>query len=730
MEKLHFKTSSGIKSIVGRDLITDKFVAIFELVKNSYDAKAKNVIVSFNNLHYINKNPNIKEESLYIDTNQPHIIIADDGQGMDKEALINKWLYLAYSEKQEGHQNDERLFVGSKGVGRFSCDTLGEVLNIRTKKSHENIEHQLLINWANFEQDLLQEFNKIDVIYNSETINNDKQYTILTIGKLRHTIWQDEKEQFRAKQNLSRLKNPFVEDNSFNIYLGENIEVNNPDPKNKVTNNIASILKGKTTTIEASINSEININLYDRGELIYSASKPNDTILKNTPINISINYLNPSAKNIFSRLMGIQPVRYGNIFIYKNDFRVMPYGEEDYDLFGLNLRKTQGHSRYIATREIIGYISIHDKNHNFKESSSRNNGFIENIFFNTLTDIYLSEIHTSLERYITLIKWGENSYTKEEIFFDEKIDKNEVKRFKQYITKYKKYNITYFKDNIEIEKNNPEVQLETIIDKIYDKSIKETVKDVKNKVVQLKQDNNEKDKLIENNEKEILYLNKQNQNLKKLREPSSYSEQISHHFKTMSEDLYFATEDLIELIAKIKEENFQKTALIHIGKIRSTINELNTFRDLLINTNLDLRAKQLVNLYELTQLYIINRSKQSYGLKVINNITDEKFINNWKIYCNALEFHIALDNFYQNAKEHKASFLDILFEENKIIFSSDSNKIDKLHLKNIFNLGYSTKPNGTGIGLHQISNFFNKSECDISVEQPNNLVNFVVTKRS
>jgi hypothetical protein len=39
-EKLHFKTSSGIKSIVGKDLITDKFVAIFELVKNSYDAGA------------------------------------------------------------------------------------------------------------------------------------------------------------------------------------------------------------------------------------------------------------------------------------------------------------------------------------------------------------------------------------------------------------------------------------------------------------------------------------------------------------------------------------------------------------------------------------------------------------------------------------------------------------------------------------------------------------------
>ena len=45
---MKFKTSSGIKSIVGKDLITDRYVAIFELVKNSYDARATEVIVSFN----------------------------------------------------------------------------------------------------------------------------------------------------------------------------------------------------------------------------------------------------------------------------------------------------------------------------------------------------------------------------------------------------------------------------------------------------------------------------------------------------------------------------------------------------------------------------------------------------------------------------------------------------------------------------------------------------------
>ena len=47
MAGVKFKVSSGLKSIIGRDLITNDFVAIFELVKNSFDARATKVRVVF-----------------------------------------------------------------------------------------------------------------------------------------------------------------------------------------------------------------------------------------------------------------------------------------------------------------------------------------------------------------------------------------------------------------------------------------------------------------------------------------------------------------------------------------------------------------------------------------------------------------------------------------------------------------------------------------------------------
>lgn len=83
-EKLHFKVSTGLKSIIGKELINDKFIAIFELVKNSYDAGAKCVVIEFENIY----------------SNNATISISDNGKGMSKKEIIDKWLFVAYSEKK------------------------------------------------------------------------------------------------------------------------------------------------------------------------------------------------------------------------------------------------------------------------------------------------------------------------------------------------------------------------------------------------------------------------------------------------------------------------------------------------------------------------------------------------------------------------------------------------------------------------------------------------------
>jgi len=66
---LSFRISSALKNIIGRELITDDFIAVFELVKNSFDAHATMVTITFE---------------------EDRIIIKDNGKGMTYDDLIKK----------------------------------------------------------------------------------------------------------------------------------------------------------------------------------------------------------------------------------------------------------------------------------------------------------------------------------------------------------------------------------------------------------------------------------------------------------------------------------------------------------------------------------------------------------------------------------------------------------------------------------------------------------------
>ena len=158
-EKLHFKVSAGLKNIIGKELINDKFIAIFELVKNSYDAGAKNVTIKF--------------ENIYSDDSTIYII--DDGKGMSKQEIIDKWLFVAYSEKKNSTYRDNikfrRNYAGAKGVGRFSCDRLGETVELLSKTIDDTRVNSVIINWNEFEDADTQEFQNIEVLY--DEIQND-----------------------------------------------------------------------------------------------------------------------------------------------------------------------------------------------------------------------------------------------------------------------------------------------------------------------------------------------------------------------------------------------------------------------------------------------------------------------------------------------------------------------------------------------------------------------------
>lgn len=420
-ENLEFKISSGLKNIIGRDLITDEFIAVFELVKNSYDAYAKNVDIVIND---------------------DEIIIADNGNGMTLSDLKNKWLFVAYSEKKdsipkfEDEKNEsyrdmiqeKRHFAGAKGIGRFSSDRLGENLSIITRKKGQESVEQIDVDWSKFEKDQKEVFEKITVEHKSIPItevdfpDSKNHGTILKITNL-HSHWNRNSLR-KLKHSLEKLINPFSETNDFEIKIickNELEEDNRIDDKGQfiyiqrdrvngpVGNSILEILNVKTTQLSVKItNSEIETKVIDRGSLIYHIKEKNKEFPLLENVKIDLFFLNTAAKNNFTRKMGIKVVHFGSVFLFKNGFRVQPYGEFGDDSWGLDQRKQQGYNRFLGTRELFGRVDvISDNTEQFKEVSSRDGGLVESDGLFQLQKALKEKGLFRLERYVVGVLWGE-----------------------------------------------------------------------------------------------------------------------------------------------------------------------------------------------------------------------------------------------------------------------------------------------------------------------------------
>lgn len=399
MAKVHFRTNALLKSIIGKDLITDDNIAVLELVKNSFDAGSEKVDIIFENILFNDDS----EKKSYPTKITSKLVIKDLGVGMSENDLTEKWLNIAYSEKKEKKEEFGRLLAGNKGVGRFSCDRLGSFLTIYTRVKGENY-NKLFIDWRIFEKEGQIDFNIQDVEFDIESLSdedftNNSGYskfengTLLEISCLRE-YWHSNKI-VSLKRQLERLINPnqAFKKSEFGIKITAK-EFLQYDKDQETYNKINGVVKNKifekldfrTSSIQSKIDEKgefITTTLQDRGNEIFILKEKN-IFSQLSNIDINIFYLNTYAKAYFTRQTGTKSVDFGSIFLFINGFRIPPYGDIGDDWLGMEIRKGQGYNRYLGTREIVGRIEIYDEKEKFKIISNRS-GVVNNVAFDQLT---------------------------------------------------------------------------------------------------------------------------------------------------------------------------------------------------------------------------------------------------------------------------------------------------------------------------------------------------------
>ena len=376
-KQLNFIANARLKDVVGRDLINDDNIAIIELIKNAKDAGSKKVDLRFGNVPVIDSSSSI--------------IIQDSGKGMSEDDIRYKWLNIAYSEKKGKSLSKTESYAGNKGIGRFACDRLGEVLVLYTRVRNGELL-RLEIDWRKFEvDDQKSEIGRIKTtleVIDPKRLKEETRLatfphgTVLHVKQLRE-VWTKEK-LLRLRRQLEK----FVIDpeKSFGVSLVADDYSETKELNGIVDNKIFEKLEFRTTSIHSEIDetgTSIVTKLVHDGDILFTLTEKNPYgALKQ--IKASIYFLNQPAKVYFKAQTGYRSINFGSIFLFLNGFRVLPYGGEADDWLGLDRRKQQGQRRFFGTRDLVGYIDVRDSEGLFKAVSSRE-GLVKNRALQELT---------------------------------------------------------------------------------------------------------------------------------------------------------------------------------------------------------------------------------------------------------------------------------------------------------------------------------------------------------
>jgi hypothetical protein len=424
----NFRPKAHILRLLGSELIKSPIMAIYELVKNSYDADAKVVNVRFNNIQ---------------DASSSFIEIEDDGLGLTADILEDVWLEPGTDHRKPFDSNNNRIIVrspifnrvpmGEKGVGRFAVHKLGDKIQLITRPSivafdkngdpfKQPLDYEIVLNidWNSFSQSKYLE--DIPITWETQT-DKEKFYfdkfggTKITVSSLNEpwtrrmarslkrnsvSMLSPKNDETKFKANLD-FQNDWLDgfpdakeildiapykysallDSSYNLTVDYSfaLELNSEfgvrEFKNKTENIKSLIIPKLRKELESELLTEEEI---EKGlkEFKSSTNPFGDILLEIFSYDLdsttlkNYTYDSKTLKNILSNHAGIK--------VFKDEMRVFDYGEPGNDWLELDIKRVNNND-WFSNNQSIGFVYLDSANSTSLIEKTSREGFIENTVY-------------------------------------------------------------------------------------------------------------------------------------------------------------------------------------------------------------------------------------------------------------------------------------------------------------------------------------------------------------
>jgi len=467
MAKLTFKVSARAGKLFGRENFSNPEGAIIELVKNSYDADAKNCFVFFDIPTRIKRDRDgkssqvpIKEESI--------LYIIDNGEGMTKTVIEDYWMKIGTGNKEKDYiSDDKRTKTGAKGIGRFALDRLGFETEMWTlsKKAKDKSGSYWKMDWNQFDEsekaisEIEAELEPIELELKEKllslTQNNrlvseiikgiDFDWgTIIKISNLKDFWFSDETKSvfkslealipprelnipfevyfkhFQQPKEFGKVETAFFNDFDYKLKATYNAETLNVDFEITRNELDVKLLKKKYPNVYNNKNKPYDLETLEAQAFKYSKSI--DKVLKWTITDSNKKLLNDVGsfeltffylkfsnsikegypfKTVVASERKSTLERFGGVKVYRDSFRVRPYGDPTNDWLKLGARVAQSPAGAgqrigdwrVRPEQTAGIITISRKNNPLLIDKSDRGALQENNAFDTFKTIIVAVIH-------------------------------------------------------------------------------------------------------------------------------------------------------------------------------------------------------------------------------------------------------------------------------------------------------------------------------------------------